>query len=185
MTQGYRSPLLTSRRLDMNWLNFGMPRTRGAQGAQRRAAPGFRHPERPCPDFGGACPGKSDLAEAQATETGTHPPPPTRRASTSTGATFSAGDVPKRAARRRPRQGEGDPVRLGRPTHDAPATRRSAGASSGCRGPGAATSAARGHRTPARERGRADAQSRSRSRRWGRSLRFAERPPWSSRRSMS
>lgn len=37
----------------------------------------------------------------------------------------------------------------------------------------------------ARRYGRTVAQSRSRSRRWGRSLRLAERPPWSSRRSIS
>ncbi len=37
MTQGYRTPVGRSRRLDMNWLNFRMPRSRGFCSADRRA----------------------------------------------------------------------------------------------------------------------------------------------------
>ena len=173
MTQGYRRPFARSRRLDMNWLNFLMPLSAVTPCAQPprghgrpRAAPVSRHPS-------------------------THVP-------------ICADRVPKRAAQANPKQpkvghGPESPERPS-PAHPCPHLHRQCPEKGGPSAPQATESGTRRARTHPRPTTR-DApapstgyggvermpwtQSRSRSRRCGRSLRLAERPPWSRRRSMS
>lgn len=190
MTQGYRGPSRRSRRLDMNWLNFEVaPHARGSSPScsPDRAAvqPGPGH--RGVPGRTGA-PNVHRVGEStprctnHAPETGRHRPCGRRLVHE----THPVLATPLAAPRPRSRGGDLIPhLDLLARTHDAPATRRSAGASmeAGHRGHDDLSAAPAGslHTRPQRP----GCQSRSRSRRWGRSLRFAERPPWSRRRSIS
>ena len=171
MTQGYRSTFARSRRLDMNWLNFRMPPNSVAPCAHPRAAPGSSAQRgvtaslHPCPHLRRPCPKKGGLRALQAAKSGTwseesgatSPRPPMSPSAQ----TMSRKKRPTRPPRQ-PKVGHG--ARDCAPTtHDAPAPSPGYGGV---------------ERMPW-------TQSRSRSRRCGRSLRLAERPPWSRRRSMS
>ena len=186
MTQGYRGRSERSRRLDMNWLNFGMlvPCARGTAGsevvlargdagpsASREFAAGYTAASAPrrgavrAPGRTVHAPRHKSRPNREAARSGRSAQPPRRAC------------APPRSLRPRPRTTAGTrtAARAGSApdTHDAPATRKVGGGV---------------ERMPGTRRGARAGASRGRGRSRGaagRSLRLAERPPRSGRSSIS